>query len=98
MASRTKPCTVRIWRRRYRRISASSLASLSDWIQRSTSRARLVEAGEIEVALRGEVAVEDRLGHAGLAGDLGRGRPSVAAAGEDAAGGIEERGAPFGRR
>ena len=31
---------------------------------------RLIEAGEVEVALAAEVAVEDRLGHAGRLGDV----------------------------
>ena len=42
---------------------------------------RLVEAGEVEVALRAEVPVEDRLGDARLAGDLGRRRAAVARCG-----------------
>src|SRR5262249_1735730 len=49
----------------------------------------LVEAGEVEVALRAEVPVEDRLGDPGLAGDLGRGGAAVALAEEDAAGRVE---------
>ena len=40
----------------------------------------LVEAGEVEVALRAEVAVEDRLGDPRLARDLGRRRAAVARA------------------
>ena len=54
-----------------------------------------LDAGEVERLLRGEVAVEDRLGHARLAGDLGGGRAAVRAAGEDAAGGVEHGGAPL---
>src|SRR5205814_3699920 len=51
----------------------------------------LVEAGEVEVALGAEVAVEDRLGDACLAGDLGRRRAAVRRAREHAAGGVEHR-------
>ena len=50
-----------------------------------------VQAGEVELALRGEVAVEDRLGDAGLTGDLRGGRAAVAALGEDAAGRLDDR-------
>ena len=52
---------------------------------------RLVEAGEVEVALRAEVPVEDRLGDPRLAGDLGRRRAAVALLEEDPAGGVEHR-------
>ena len=95
-------------------ITGSSAASLSAWIQRSTSRTRsslrhvrvgdprrgsgagssaiassapsrklaprLVEAREVEVALRAEMAVQDRLADARLARDLGRRRAAVARA------------------
>src|SRR6266404_1905315 len=46
-------------------------------------RPHVVEDGEIEIALRREVAVEDRLGDACGARDLRRRRPAVAALGED---------------
>src|SRR5207248_6816707 len=55
------------------------------------ARPRLVEAREIEVALRAEVPVEDRLGDARLARDLGGRRTAVARPREDAAGGVEHR-------
>ena len=59
---------------------------------------RLVEAREVEVALRAEVPVEDRLGDPGLAGDLGRRRAAVALLEEDAAGRVEhDLPAVFGR-
>src|SRR5581483_7732872 len=50
----------------------------------------LVDAGEEEVSLRREVAVEDGLGHPRLARDLGRRDAAVAAAREDVAGDVEE--------
>jgi hypothetical protein len=56
-----------------------------------------VEAGEVELALRGEVPVEHRLGDAGLARDLRRGRAAVAALGEDAAGRLDDRARRSGR-
>ena len=51
----------------------------------------VVERGEIEVALRREVAVEDRLGDARRARDLRRRRAAVAAVGEDADRGLDQR-------
>src|ERR671923_44433 len=53
----------------------------------------VLEAREVEIALGREVAVEDRLGHAGLARDLRRRRPAVAAFREDPGGAVEDRGA-----
>src|SRR5438874_3971793 len=44
-----------------------------------------VEAGEVELPLRREMAVENRLGDPGLAGDLRCGRAAVASLREDAA-------------
>ena len=46
-----------------------------------TLRPRRVDAGEVQRLLRREVAVEDRLGHARLAGDLGGGGAAVASSG-----------------
>src|SRR5438105_5778844 len=54
-----------------------------------------VQAGEVQLSLRGEVAVENGLGDAGLAGDLRRGRAVVAALGEDLAGGLDDRPFPL---
>src|SRR5690348_16963750 len=58
---------------------------------RAEARPRLVEAREIEVALRAEVAIEDRLADPGLARDLCSRRTAVARLGEDAAGGVQYR-------
>src|SRR3954452_1962010 len=52
---------------------------------------RLLEAREVEVALRAEVAVEDRLGDLGGARDLRRRRAAVARAREDVARRVEDR-------
>src|SRR5581483_4535268 len=50
----------------------------------------VVERGEVELALGGEVAIEDRLGDAGGARDLRRRRPVVAPLGEEADRGLDE--------
>jgi hypothetical protein len=50
-----------------------------------------LEAREVEVALRAEVAVQDRLGDAGLAGDLGGRGAAVAADHEDALSSRDDR-------
>ena len=61
-------------------------------------RPRGLEAREVELALRGEVAVQDRLGDAALARDLRRRRAPVAAVGEDPAGRVEHGLPALGRR
>ena len=58
----------------------------------------IFERREIEVALRGEVAVDDRLGDARGARDLGRRRAAVAPLDEDARGGLEQVRAAAGGR
>ena len=55
----------------------------------------LGEAGEVEVALGGEVPVQDRFRDTGFAGDFRGGRASVASRREDPAGRVDQRGAPF---
>src|SRR5436190_15187182 len=52
---------------------------------------RRVDTREVEVALRGEVPVEDRLAHARLARDLGGCGPAIRALREDAEGRIDQR-------
>ena len=131
ITSAKKSCTSRTCLRSAAAITASSEASASDWIQRSTMRMRerfamyasaiaprhrsgssaiafsrslaeaaprLVEAREVEVALRAEVAVEDRLADARLARDLRGRRPAVARAGEERARRVEHGLPPRLRR
>src|SRR4051812_9587989 len=57
-------------------------------------RPGVAEAGEVEVALRAEVPVENRLGDAGLAGDLGCRSAAVAGAREHGPGGPQDRPGP----
>src|SRR5436853_280546 len=61
-------------------------------------RPNVLERGEIEVTLRGEMPVEDRLRDTGGAGDLGGGRAVVAALGEEADRGVDEVLPPLGGR
>ena len=58
----------------------------------------LVHAGEKELALRAEVAVEDRLRHACSAGDLSSRRTAVRAGREDRERRIDDRRSAVGRR
>src|SRR5205823_14619480 len=57
----------------------------------------VLETGEVEVALRGEMPVENRLADARLARDLCGRRPAVGALRERPAGRVEERGAALAR-
>src|SRR5439155_1826775 len=66
--------------------------------RRTSPAPHVVERGEIEVALRPEVAVEDRLRDAGGPRDLGRRRAAIAAFGEDADRRLDQRLAALGRR
>src|SRR5439155_18176156 len=64
---------------------------------RTDLQPRLVDAREVQVPLRREVPVEDRLADAGLACDLRSRRPPVAPLREHPAGGLEDSGAPLRR-
>src|SRR6478609_3258398 len=61
-------------------------------------RPDVLERGEVQVALRGEVPVEDRFRDPGRAGDLRGGRAVVAALGEEADRGLDEVLPALGRR
>ena len=75
--------------------AAGSSASAALGARLAEARPRLVEAGEVQVALRAEVPVEDRLGDPRLARDLRGRRAAIARAREDAAGGVEHRLPPL---
>src|SRR6188508_3141411 len=86
-------------------ICGSSPASFTAWSQRFGTRAfervaklhpGAVETREVELPLRREVPVENRLRHRRLARDVGGRRPGVAARGEDALSRVDDRLAPLG--
>src|SRR5205823_9963961 len=65
---------------------------------RARLRPDVLERGEVQVALRGEVPVQDRLRDTGGAGDLRCGRAVVAALGEEANCSLHQVLAAVGRR